>query len=391
MENNFYQMINPISILFAIGITFLVSYVVGKNLNISGSFIGILYLWHLIFMLVYLWFVSDYGGDIIGYWNDSFTNRYDFTPGTKFVVSLVKIFSVLLGFDFISTNIIFMSFGVFAILLLTRIYFDIFQNLSLKCQIFPIVIVFFPSLSYWSSSIGKDGLALLSCTLSLYYFSQINKRFIIIFLALLIMVFIRAYVALPMALAITITFFFILNKSFHKILTLFGLALIFLLGLIFLPKVLGLSDDFSFYNINLQFIFNLFESRKNYNLDGISSYNIINFSILEMILTFMYAPIFVNSLGIFGMLASIENLILICFLLLSFLGLKHYRFHIKNPSFIYSFIFFNIMILMFSYTTTNMGIAMRQKTMLLPFYFYLTCISIAFCCSRNVFCLRRLF
>lgn len=292
MDNNFYQIINPISILFAIGITFLVSYVVGKYLNISGSFIGVIYLWHLIFMMVYLWFVSDYGGDIIGYWDDSFTSTYDFTPGTKFVVSLVKIFSVLFGFDFISTNIVFMNFGVLAILLLTRIYFDIFQNLPLKYQIFPIIIIFFPSLSYWSSSIGKDGLALLSCTLSLYYFSINRKSLIPIVMATLIMGAIRPYILAPMLTALFFTHLFFEKKIVKKFF-LCGLFIlvITIMGMVF-PKYYGLGDNYSLYKITFSTFIKLLESRQSYNLGGVSSYDVSSLSYLEMILAYMYTPFF---------------------------------------------------------------------------------------------------
>lgn len=385
MDNNFYQIINPITILLALGITFLISYIIGKYLNISGSFIGIIYLWHLLFMLVYLWFVSDYGGDIIGYWDDSFTNKYDFTPGTKFIISLVKIFSVLLGFDFVSTNIIFMNFGVLAILFLTRIYLDIFEGLPFKYQIFPLIIIFFPSLSYWSSSIGKDGLALLSCTLSLYYFSYNQKSLIPLVMALLMMVVVRPYIFVLMLTALFFTYLFFEKKILKKLFIL-GVFVFFviMMGLI-LPDYYGLGENFLLHNITFSSFLGLLKSRQLYNLDGVSFYDVSSLSFFEMIFAYMYTPFFFNAPGIFGLFASIENLLLLIFIIFSLFGYKNIHSSVGAPIFLYSFIFFISLLLLFSFTTNNMGIAIRQKTMLLPFYFYCTASLIALHCKNNRF------
>ena len=359
-------------ISFALTISIAVSFFFGKLLELRSSLVAIIFAEHFAMLFVYINFVSIYGGDLIGYWNNSIEFEYDFTPGTKFITSLVKVVSFFVGYDFWATNIVFMTFGVLAVELLAKILLDLNNSHVYKNNFTIAAMILFPSLHYWSSSIGKDGLALLSITLYIYAIShQKYKRLLFIVLSLVIMLFTRVYVVAIMILLLGLCELSSNNSVKIKLFIFVMLLLSAIFAMIAIPQYYELGEKYNVENIDFIAIQNLFSERENYNTDGVSSYAISNLSIIERMLSYMYRPFFVDAPGIYGLLASLENIFLVSLSVRSLLNIRTYFLNPKNLVFWNLIFLFIVLLLMLSYTTANMGIAMRQKTMILPCFMYI--------------------
>jgi hypothetical protein len=82
----------------------------------------------------------------------------------------------------------------------------------------------------------------------------------------------------------------------------------------------------------------------------------------------MYRPLFIDAPGLFGLVVSFENLILLymTFLLCTKRFIRSFNNH-RNSFFLRLNLFYLLSgAIILSSTTANLGIAVRQKTMLLP-------------------------
>jgi hypothetical protein len=113
-----------------------------------------------------------------------------------------------------------------------------------------------------------------------------------------------------------------------------------------------------------------------------SGVDIQNYSVLMKLFTFWFRPLFVDGLSGVGLLASFENLL---YLYMFWIVIKEGFFNWSNINgwFRIGIIFFLIGSLILSQISGNLGIAMRQKAQLTPFFFIFFCKVISFRESYN--------
>ena len=107
--------------------------------------------------------------------------------------------------------------------------------------------------------------------------------------------------------------------------------------------------------------------RQSHNLEGGSSINISEYSLLMQVFTFLYRPFF-ESFDIRYLVISFENLIYIILTGYLFINLKYLKLNFLNC---FSIVFIIIFTLIMAMTTANLGIAVRLKIILIPMFFYL--------------------
>lgn len=336
---------------------FLVIYLILRSQNIL--FLFLIYFWHTIFSVIYYYLLED-GADALKYYNIALNNDVDLFPGTPFVVIIAKI---LLYFDGNMFSM-FMLFNIFGSLGLIILFVTLNKiTLSGIDKILLLLIIFLPSISFWSSALGKDSLSFLAICLFIYGFVN-NKKYHIILLSLFLMFMVRPHVGLILLFSY---FFYVL--IFSKINYLIKLVAIFftLPPLFFLIKFVtdytGLSEQDSLGDYVNQ--------RQNLNMSGGSSIDIQSMSLIEKLFSYMFRPLPYEANSIFSLYISIENLFLLI-IIIYFLYKSRFNLRILfNKDLMVFSIYFISCLIMLSFTTANLGIAIRQKWMFLPVVIYI--------------------
>ena len=117
------------------------------------------------------------------------------------------------------------------------------------------------------------------------------------------------------------------------------------------------------------------EQRQKENLDGASSVDINNMSLVVKLFTYFFRPLPFEAHNFAALAASLDNVVLLLMLFLSLrlvLKRKNFQTDIDKSGriFLWTYSFSAWVIL--SMTTANLGIAMRQKWMFAPMLIVLT-------------------
>lgn len=328
-----------------------------------------LYLWHTLLSIVYLAYVTNYGGDAIGYYVNSAKPNLEFGFGTVGIWWFTSFFTQGLGLSLVGVFLVFQIFGFIGLLAFDAAMRQVTAHKSIQIRRLATLIVFLPSISFWSSAIGKDSLSFMATGLALWAAMQLNSRIVLMIIAILIMLFVRPHMAGMMVIGLAGSFVFHRRASFFQR-TFFGAAALVAASILvpFGLNYAGLNED-----AESDDVMSYIEGRQGQNLSGGSSVDIGNMSLPMKLFTYLFRPLPFEANSIFSLLASIDNIIL---LFLFFTGIKQVIFkplpsylleHNRMFMWIYCLLAWTIL----SMTTANLGIAMRQKWMFAPMLIFL--------------------
>lgn len=328
-----------------------------------------LYLWHALFSIVYLVYASNFGGDAIGYYLLSFSPELEFGFGTFGIWLMTSLFSQGFGLSLLGTFLVFQIFGFIGLLAFDAALREVTHYKSRQIRRFATLIVFLPSVSFWSSAIGKDSLSFMATGLALWAAIKLNRRVVLMVIAVLVMLFVRPHIAGMMVIGLAGSIVFqrrtsIIQRVVFGVGALAATAVLVPLGL----NYAGVGE-----NANSSDVMSYIEGREGQNLEGGSSVDIANMSFPMKLFTYLFRPLPFEANSIFSLLASIDNIILL------FLFIAGIRAAIKkklpsqfaehNRMFLWIYCFLAWIVL--AMTTANLGIAMRQKWMFAPMLIFL--------------------
>ena len=332
------------------------------------------YIWfyHLFFAIIYYTYTRSNPADSNAYWrvaknaSEADYSFYLANPlGTNFMylfnffpsrILNLSIFSGTLFYSLIS------FFGFYYLYLLLKALIPINSTLF-NIKLFPFLL-FMPNFHFWSVGAGKDSLVFFSIlALTFSILNLKNNKFLLI-VSTLFLFFVRPHVFFIFLLSILIIS--LLRKKIKLInritILLIAIALLF----ITLPIILNYVN---LVNANdVQDILLRAEIQSN-NLRGTdvgSSVNTSSYNFPLKVFSFLYRPLFIDYSGLFSLVSSFENLILL------FLSIKVFnkRFvkALKFAPYIIKvhFCFFLLGTIMFSISLSNLGIYLRMKNMLIP-------------------------
>jgi len=260
-------------------------------------------------------------------------------------------------------------FGVLGIQFLLRVLLDVWPKLKGIGSYVPYFIILLPGQSFWSSAIGKDGIAYLSVSVLLYGLHTHKYSYLIV--SIILMTLIRPHIALVMVLSVLVVFtiFKFHRKSSKYILLLFSILFVSF-GLLAVLNLLGISG------LSIANILHFIESRESIEVVGGSSFSSEGKIFIERVYYFMLSPLFFDAKNAASIVFSLENLFILIFLTKYILfNLVSVLRKIREPIVSYSIVYSTTLIVIMSITTTNLGIALRQKYMVLPFLFILGAIA----------------
>lgn len=328
-----------------------------------------LYTWHSLFSIVYLVYALNFGGDAIGYYRLSFASDLEFGFGTVGLWLFTSLFSQSFGLSLTGTFLVFQIFGFIGLLAFDAALREVTQYKSRQIRRLATLIVFLPSISFWSAAIGKDSLSFMAMGLALWAAMKLKQRALLMVIAVLVMLFVRPHIAGMMVIGLAGSIVFqrrtpILHRIIFGTAALAATAVLVPLGL----NYAGVGE-----NATSSDVMSYIEGREGQNLQGGSSVDIANMSFPMKLYTYLFRPMPFEANSIFSLLASVDNIILL------FLFIAGIRAALKKklPSrlsehnrmflWIYSFLAWIILAL----TTANLGIAMRQKWMFAPMLIFL--------------------
>ena len=350
---------------------------------------------HLIYLLIYfvhflifcfaiLFYINNFSSDVNGYmdyalnYNGLYKNKeriliwQPFSTGTSLIKTSTYFFYNYLYLSKFNIYLIYSSIGLFGFFIyLKNLNFNYGEKKIFKAIVY-LLFLLLPSFHFFSSLVGKEGIFFLITALLIYSTKDFNNRKILFLLSLFLAFLIRPQVGLIMF--ISITPFYILQYLFNKNNSIYKIT-ITILTLIILFELLCLR----FFNLHFFEFVKIFKlileqiiSRADLADIGSSGIIISDYNFFQLLFNYLFGPSISSIKNYFYFIAAIEGIFLIILisLMISFINFKKITkiaiFRIF-PLISYCFIFLIVM----SYATSNLGIAIRQKWMILPVIIYI--------------------
>ncbi len=329
----------------------------------KGSFI---YIWHTAFCFLYLWYVQENGGDAVGYFRRGSAGVGAMGVGTSGVDFFVYTILCFLPLSILGVSLVFNLIGTVGLLAFDGALKQAALDARKKIRAISSIIVFLPSVSFWSSGIGKDAISFMAVCLSIWAALDFSKRIPLFVFAVLLMFLVRPHMAALLLLSASASYVFSGKLSFRQKFLWGGVAISAAAVIVpFSLNYAGIGQEGG-----IEAVSNYIDSRQNKNLEGGSSVDIGSMSFPEKLLSYVFRPAFFEVRSVFSLAAALDNTILLYLVLLGGWACLKKRVHISGELiFMWSYSMAAWVVL--ALTTANLGIALRQKWMFLPVLIFL--------------------
>lgn len=322
-----------------------------------------LYAWHSVFSIIYAWYVINSGGDMWGYYMAAKAGIQEFDVGTYGIHFLAALIYEFTGLSFLGMGLVFGLFGAIGLLAFDAALRTVTETSTAKMKNLALIIVLLPSVSFWSAGMGKDAISFMAMALLLWASFNLGQRKLAAVLAILAMLFVRPHIAGIMIMALAFAAVFDKRTFFAQKLALAGLSFVVALSMVpFALNYAGVGEG-----ANAKDVMDYVESRQGHNLEGGGGVDIAKMSLPMQMFTYVFRPLPFEAHSVAAFMASIDNMLLLYLFVFGLIA----RFQLVPPHpgintyFIWSYSLVTLLIL--SMTTANLGIAMRQKWMFVPF------------------------
>jgi len=331
-----------------------------------------LYIWHTLFAFLYMFYAAHHNADASTYYMIAKEGTCDFDRfGTPFVKVLTELLVDKFSLSWLGVFMVYNIFGFLGLLFFYMSLNSITMNKSLFVKRLVLIVLFLPSINFWTVAVGKDAIAFTAATMALWAILDLNKRLILMISAIIIMLFVRPHIAGVMLFALGIAILFDKNFSlFYKSKLIFIGILIFFLSFQYFFNLIVPSSISKVSKIS-----EVIQKRQEYNLQGSGAIDISSMSFPEQLFAYLYRPMPFEINSLYGFAAGIDNLFLLFLTLLflfSFIKSKSYTTKIQyNHNYIFILIYVLITCSILAMTTANLGISLRQKWMVMPFLIFI--------------------
>lgn len=321
-------------------------------------FFPLLFLWHSASAIVYCAYSINNPADAKYYYS---AELREFALGTDFVHYLTIYSKNIFFASYLDLFFLFSLFGFFGLSLLYSALIGFCNRRESVVLLW--VVMFLPGLSFWTSAIGKDSLVFFALSLLVFSFLKKGRWFYFLASVSLILVFlVRPHIVMMLIFSFALASFFSSGLSLSRKLTsLFLIAPIVVLLMPYVMEYVGLNE------LSLESAESYVETRQSYNQVGGGAVDLSSHGPVYAVFSYMFRPLFVDANGLLPLMASFENVV--------YLFMFSYAAHsilvrrVSMPSAGWFFLCSTIFLwLVLGVTTSNLGIALRQKLMIFPFY-----------------------
>ncbi len=343
----------------------------------SKGYLWVLFGMHVLLTIGYMLYTANSSSDSVSYFVRS-SKAEDWGElwgtGTTFIKFFAWPFTHFIGLSYFATMILFSFFGFVALLLF---YICTRENVVLTKSVWGTytmteIVFLLPNKHFWSSSLGKGSTILLGLALFTFGLSRFNRRILFLIIGGGLTYMVRPHIFLTLVLSTMMGLLFTSSglKWYFRWAIFIGAAVLFY---VVSDKVVEVSETES---LNV-FSSNTFTHRVQELSKADSGVDISNYNIIMKLFTFWFRPLFIDSPGLIGFISSFENLFYI-FMLYSIIKESIGHWNEWNGWFRICLFIFLFGSLILAQITGNLGIAMRQKAQLMPFFFILYCKSLTF-------------
>lgn len=331
-----------------------------------------LFLYHLFFFGVYYSYTLFNRSDSKLYyerpqWGGSWFEY--FGTSTTFIDFIGWPFINILGFSYEMMMVLFAWLGYIGFV---YAYLFFRENIPVKVKVFNIdflvLVLFLPNMHFWTASLGKGAPIFMGLMMFAYAIKDPKNRWVVLLTGSLITYYIRPHVFLFVAAGTVLGYMTGKEKiSFWKKL----LVYIGMIGSLILVQdtILGVAGLEESENL-VQGFEDFSEDRAGELATSGSGVEMANYPLPIKLFTFWFRPLFLDAPGILGLIVSLENLIYL-FLFFKIIKKDFIGFLKKSPvSVKMSITVFLLASIAMSFVMSNLGIIMRQKSMVMYFLFF---------------------
>jgi hypothetical protein len=345
-----------------------------KHPFFNKKLLNYLYFYHLLFFLVYYTYTLFNPSDSIQYYYVASQIGNDwpslFESGTNFINFLASPF-VQMGLSYESLMLIFSWFGyvgfVFAYLFMR-------ENIPIDIKILKkydllTLLLFLPNMHFWTVSLGKGSVIFMGLMIFTYAVKSPYKRWFLLLLGGFFVYMVRPHVMLFMLVAVMVGLWFGKERMSSGLKVLIVIASIGFLAAAS-NSILAVAKLENSENVISDF--EAFAEARSQGLSEKSGSGVAmsNYSLPVKLFTFWFRPLFVDSPSLLGVFSSLENLLYL--LLFSKILNKRFIRFFKNSVYMVkmSAIAFLLTSFAMTFVMSNLGIIMRQKSMVMYFAFF---------------------
>lgn len=357
---DFYQNILTLAILI---IGYVIVFMIGVKQKKDIAKVTFLYVWHTLFSLVYYLFsLSNASDATVNYRHSLSLNAFEFYPGSPFIKLVASFFSKGLDASYLNTTLCFGLIGCIGLILL-------YLSLKEYLKAFPWywgLILFIPSMSFWTASLSKDPISFFAVCLFLYAVNTSKKTLLLTSIAFFAMFMVRPHVgALILA---SYVIYFIIRARVHILFKMITIPAIFaglMLSITFVEQYIGLDES------SADGYMDYIDKRESVSQTGRSAVDISSMSYPMKMFTYIFRPLPFEAYSVTALVNSIENtLLLFAFVYIIIKTRFKLRPFIQDKN-MWLFAYLMLTSSVLALTTANLGIATRQKWMFMPVIIYL--------------------
>lgn len=370
--NSEYLLYNGFGIL-VIGILCLLIIIVvaHKTKDVSSYWwLSLGFIYHTLFSIYYC-YSSTYNPDadtqdffMVAASSSSLLENYGY--GLDFVVMTLYPFIKVFKMTYFTCFLVHNMIGFLGISLIFLTMWEQYQSHKNYKWVL-LIPLFWPSLNFWTSMIGKDSIIIMALGMLMFAISNFDNRKVLLLLSLLLIGHVRPHMAMMIIPCLVITMITSSgNVSPYKraVMSFILIASLFAVYGVFLDLLKTESLDLSTAE-------SIIENRQN-NWGGGSSVGMGSANIVQRVFTYLYRPLFVDAYSFEMVMASFENIVLIL-ITLTMLTPRFLSYVFKTKSYLVRFntLYFFIVTVFLAAATPNMGTAARQKNMVIIGFFIL--------------------
>ncbi|WP_300521393.1 hypothetical protein [Alcanivorax sp.] len=335
----------------------------------SSSRVLLIYFWHSLFSVVSFLYIINFGGDAIAYFRYSFAPDLGFSFGTAAIRFLASFLTQGFNLSLLGCFLVFQIFGAIGLIAFDAALREVTWHKSRNLRLLATGIVFLPSVSFWSSALGKDALSFFAMGLALWAALSLRRRWFLLAAAMCVMLIVRPHMAGMLGLGLAGSFVFQKGIPLPQRVVLGACALVLAVALV----PIGLSYAGVGSEADASDVMEYIEGRQGHNLKGGGAVDISSMSPPVQMFTYLFRPTLIEVRNLFSLAAALDNTILLFLFITGGWALirKPLPSHLLAHNRMFLWFYSLGAWLILAMTTANLGIALRQKWMFAPMLIFL--------------------
>jgi len=301
--------------------------------------------------------------DATGYYFDSLgMERWPFTLGTVFTVKLVQFLRDTIGGSYFDYFLLFQAFGLWGLAFLLRTFEEIHELAGVAPTTASYLVLMIPGLHFWTSFIGKDAPLFLAASLCVWATIKLRRRLPAFALGIGMMTLFRPHIALVAVIALAGAAFFARGTGPVARVALVAVAAA---AAVYIGATLESTFQLRFSSADA--VFDWFARQGEISKQFTSGSAVLNASYPFRLFSLLFRPMFLDATTPMALVASFENLAML--FMIGFVLFNWREFYrLSRSAFFLQFaaLFAVTLIILLAAVYYNVGLGLRQRTMIMP-------------------------